>query len=189
MFETQTVFYALELVSFTPEGYLSEEQARASIEQILTQERKLQLASERAEAALADLPQGASLQQLAAALGTEVQTAESFGRNDFVPGIGRHNSAIGAAFGLPVGTRSGLLTTSTDAFVIQVTERIPADSAAWAGQKEAQRIYVSQQMAQARLSEWLDALRANADIVDQRDEVLQAADDPQPMGGIFGVGD
>ena len=189
VFETQTAFYALELVSFTPEGYLAEDQARASIEQILTQERKLELASERAEMALAGLAQGATLEDLASALGTDVQTAESFGRNDFVPGLGRHNSAIGAAFGLPVGSRSGLLTTTTDAYVIQVTDRVPADSTAWAGQKEAQRIYVSQQMAQARLSEWLDALRANADIVDQRDEVLQAADDPQPMGGIFGVGD
>lgn len=188
VFENQAAFYALELTNFTPEGYLSEEQAKASIEQILMQERKLELAAERASEALAGLPANASLDQLAAELGTEVQTSEPFTRNDFVPGLGRHNAAIGAAFGLEQGERSGLLTTATDAFVIEIVERVEADSVSWAGQKEAQRVFVSQQMAQRRLTEWLEGLRANANIVDQRDEVLQAAEDQQPRGGLFGVG-
>ena len=188
VFENDVAFYALELDSFSPEGFLSEDQARAAIEQILTQERKLELALQRAEEAIAGLPADASLDQIAAALGVEVQTAGPFTRNDFVPGLGRHNAAIGAAFGLGVGVRSGLISTATDAFLLEVTDRVDADSTAWAEQKEQQRIAVSSQLTEIRLAQWLEGLRENADIVDQRDEVLQAQDEPLPTGGIFGVG-
>ncbi len=188
VFENDAAFYALELVSFTPEGYLSEEQARVSIQQILMQERKLQMAVARAQEAIASLPAGASLEQIAEALGTQVQTSQPFTRNDFVPGMGRQNAAIGAAFGLPEGGRSGLVTTAQDAFILEVVERMPADSAAWLEQKEQQRLLTMNQIGQRRFTDWLEGLRQNARIVDQRDEVLRQTEEQVPLGGVFGVG-
>jgi len=68
-------------------------------------------------------------------------------------------------------------------------ERIPAARAAWEAQKEAQRASIEQTLEQQRLQQWLQGLRAQARIIDRRDEVLQPADEDQeplrPQGGIF----
>ncbi len=181
VFETPTGFYALELVSSEPEGVLPLEDARASIHNTLLFERKMAQAEVDAQTVSSRARGGEPLENVASEMDLEVRTAGPFSRNDFVPGIGRQNAAIGAAFGLAPGDISGVVTTPVNAFVIQVVSRTEADSAVWQAQIPAQREAVIASRQQVRLSEWIDALRTAARIVDRRDVVLAPQDEDIPQ--------
>lgn len=180
VFETPQAFYALELVSSTPAGVLPLESARPSIEQILRFEKKQAMAEEEAEGLVSEIRAGEPLPNVAAAHGLEVRSAGPFARNDFVPGLGRHNAAIGAAFGLQPGQVSDVISTPANTFVLEVMTRSPADREEWEGQKALQRRQVTQLLRQERLESWLAGLRETAQVQDRRAEVLQPAED-QPL--------
>jgi hypothetical protein len=107
----------------------------------------------------------------------ELRTAGPFAREDFVPGVGRQNAVIGAAFGLPLGRVSGVVSTPTNHYVLEVVGRLEADSIAWRGQLPEQRAAAVAMVQQQRLQEWIEALRGAARVVDRRDEVLQPVDE------------
>jgi hypothetical protein len=86
-----------------------------------------------------------------------------------------------------VGEVSDVVTTAANAFLIEVVDRVPADSTAWRGQLDEQRARVIQSLEQQRLDEWITALRESASIIDRRSEVLQDPGDEEvplqmPMG-------
>ena len=177
VFETSQAFYMLELVNSDPEGILPLEQARAAIESTLLFESKMSQAQQDGQRAVARIRSGETLEDVAADLGMEIRNTGLFSRNDFVPGLGRQNSAVGAAFGLQSGEVSGVITTPTNAFILDLVGYTPADSAAWISQRIEQRqtqVFILQQQ---RLQEWIDALRIAARIIDRRDEVLAPADE------------
>jgi len=181
VYENEQAFYALELVDAQPAGILPLADARTSIETTLRFDKKKERAHQEGEELVKRVRSGEALENVAADMGLEIRTAGPFSRNDFVPGIGRQNAAIGAAFGLTPGTISDVIVTPANAYVIDVLERTPADSSAWVDQKMAQRQQVLDALRQSRLQEWLQALRASADIVDRRAEVLQPQDQNAPL--------
>ncbi|UCC26086.1 MAG: SurA N-terminal domain-containing protein [Gemmatimonadales bacterium] len=189
VFETAQAFYALELVSTTPGGVLPLASARPTIEQILYFQKKQARAEEEAAGVLAQILGGEPLPNAAAGAGLEVRSAGPFARNDFVPGLGRYNAAVGTAFGLDIGEVSDVVSTPSNTFLIELISRTPADSTQWLAQKDAQRAQVTQLLQQERLEDWLDGLRDNARVVDRRDIVLRPADE-QPGGPTspFGFG-
>jgi peptidyl-prolyl cis-trans isomerase D len=180
VFETSTAFYALEVVSSAPEGVLEIEQARAAIEETLRFDQKLQRAREEAQQVVDRARAGTPLLNVASEMGLEARTAGPFSRNDFVPGLGRQNAVVGAAFGLPIGEVSGVIGTDTNQYVIEVLARTPADSTAWTAQLPQQRAQAVAAAQQQRLTEWVEALRASARVVDRRDEVLVPLDEDAP---------
>jgi len=180
VFETTQAFYSLEVIEAEPAGYMTLQRATPSIEQLLRVGKKIAAVTE----------QGAALVDRARTEGTldaiaseeeeiEVRDAGPFSRVDFVPGLGRNNSAIGKAFGLDVGEIGGVVSANNNAFIIQVVERTPADSTRWEAEKIAQRFQLANAMRQQRLQIWVMALREIADIVDLREEVLRPADGQQ----------
>jgi peptidyl-prolyl cis-trans isomerase D len=176
VFENAQAFYALELVSSEPAGVLPLDQAKASIESTLRFDKKLERAKLEGDTVVQRVRGGEALANVAADMGLEVRDAGPFTRNDFVPGIGRQNAAIGAAFALQPGQVSDVVTTPANAFVIEDLSHTPADSTAWVDQKTQQEQTAVQVLQQQRLQEWLTALRKAATIVDRRDEVLKPAD-------------
>jgi peptidyl-prolyl cis-trans isomerase D len=181
VFETSSAFYALELVSSEPEGVLSLEQATAAIESTLRFDRKMERARSEARTITDRVRAGAPLANVAAEMGLEVRQAGPFSRDDFVPGIGRHNAVIGAAFGLPIGQVSDVVSTSTNQYVLEVLSRTEPDSAAWRSQLPQQRLQAVATVQQQRLQEWIAALRASARIVDRRAIVLAPVDEGAPL--------
>jgi hypothetical protein len=81
---------------------------------------------------------------------------------------------------------SDVVTTSDNAFIIELMGRTPADSTEWAAQKDQQRLRFEGTLQEGHLQDWLDGLRNAARIVDRRDEVLRAPDEeePLPRGGF-----
>jgi len=181
VFETTTAFYALQLVSSEAAGVLPLEQARASIESTLRFDLKMERAATEAQQVVDRVRGGAALANVAAEMSLEVRLAGPFSRNDFVPGIGRQNAVVGAAFGLPIGRVSDVVSTTTNRYVLEVLTRTEADSTAWLAQLPQQRAQAVSLIQQQRLGEWLAALRANARVVDRRAEVLVPLDEEAPL--------
>ena len=185
VFENPQAFYALELVSAEPAGALPLEEAAATIESQLRFEKKLERGKEEAQRLADRVRAGGALPNVAAAEGLEIRTSDRFTRNDFVPGVGRQNAAIGAAFALQPGQVSDAVATPANVFIIEVMGRSPADSLAWLEQKGQQRQGMVGVLQQQRLQEWIQALRAAAEIVDRRDEVLRPASDTPALPPVF----
>jgi peptidylprolyl isomerase/peptidyl-prolyl cis-trans isomerase D len=176
VFENAQAFYCLQVESSSPAGVLPLDQAKSTILSRLRFQKKMALAEVEGQKVLDKVKAGEPLVKVASDLGLEVRHAGPFSRDDFVPGIGRENKAIGAAFGLKPNQVSGLVNTGSNLFIIEDIKRIPADSTAWADQKVQQRqAWVSNEQQQ-RLQEWIKALRSAATIVDNRAKVLQQSD-------------
>lgn len=182
VFENAQAFYALELVVAEPAGTLPLDDAAAAIESTLRFDLKMERAREEAQQVVDRAGGGEAMVNVADDMGLEVRPAGPFTRVDFVPGMGRQNAAIGAAFGLDAGEVSDVVSTPANVFVIEKLDHIPADSTAWLEQKDQQRAAQTSGLQQQRLQEWIAALREAADIVDRRDEVLQPQDEePLPQ--------
>lgn len=186
VFETSTAFYAIELISSQPEGVLPLEDAEPAIRSTLLFERKMERAREEAQEVVSAVRGGAALANVASDLELELRNAGPFTRNDFVPGMGRQNAAIGAAFGLEPGEVSDVVTTPANAYVIELISRTPADSTAWLAQLPQQRQTAIRAEQQQRLQDWIESMRAAADINDRRDVVLAPQDEePVQMPTMF----
>jgi peptidyl-prolyl cis-trans isomerase D len=164
VFEAPKAYYMLQLVARTDSGTLSLAEAKPNIQRLLIERETLRRAQQKATTDIA----GKDLNAIAQMYKTSVGEATSFGRGDEVPGLGRLNVAVGAAFGLKPGQTSGVIPAGGRLFVIQVTNRFPADSTAFEAQKQQQRNSVVQGLADQKWQQFVDALRKNAKIVDNR---------------------
>lgn len=177
VFETSTAFYAIELVDVQPEGVLPLEEATPAVRSTLMFELKMAQARVDAQEVVAGVRGGTDLGNVAASAEMEVRDAGPFTRNDFVPGVGRQNAAIGAAFGLQPGEVSDVISTPANVYVLEVLVRTDADSTSWLAQLPQQRETATLIRQQQRLQEWIEALRTAADIRDRRDIVLAPQDE------------
>jgi peptidyl-prolyl cis-trans isomerase D len=170
--ENEQYFYVIELLSRQDERTLTLEEATSHIRSILLLERQRERTREIGRQLVDRIHAGVALQEAATQIGVPVQSAENFTRVDFVPGMGQANAAVGAVFGLQVGQTSGLVSTPDAFFVVQVTDRTQADRAGWLAQRDLQRQQVMSLLQSQRINQYLEALREEARIVDQRDRVL-----------------
>jgi peptidyl-prolyl cis-trans isomerase D len=173
VFEGAQAFYVLELVSRRDEGVLSLQEATPTIRAILMRQAKL----ERARQVLGDAERraraGEALEQIGAQFNVAPLQAGPFTRGEFVPGLGRINAAIGAAFGLRPGQTSPLVEAEQQLFLIRAVAREDASRAEWQAQLQDQRNRVIQAMAEVRWGQYMNALREDAEIIDNRRELLR----------------
>jgi peptidyl-prolyl cis-trans isomerase D len=116
-----------------------------------------------------------TLESAAQAKNLKVTTSDAFTRGSFVPGMGRLNEAIGAAFVLPVGAVSNPIRTPDGVVVLRVDRRVDADHAAWEAQKATQRQQLMNGLRQQRIQAFLQQLHADAKIDDRRKSLAAAA--------------
>ena len=115
----------------------------------------------------------ASLQGAAQAAGLAAQPF-GFSRLTPPPILQIEPRVVGAVFGLRVGQRSSAIIGEHRAFVIELLSRHLADSTAWLAQRDAQRGQLLQSARQARIQQYVEALRAQAKIVDHRKDIYRA---------------
>ncbi|MDZ7631775.1 MAG: peptidylprolyl isomerase, partial [Gemmatimonadaceae bacterium] len=104
-----------------------------------------------------------------------LEKTSMFARTMQTDGLGGFNEAIGAAFALPIGAVSQPIRTADGVFVIRVDKRVAADSAAFVAQKDQQRAQVLRGMREQMVRDYLEGLRKNASIVDNRKKLNSAA--------------
>jgi peptidyl-prolyl cis-trans isomerase D len=171
LIDADDAYYLARLDSLTPGGKSTVARADGEIRRILTREKKIDMLLPRARKLADAVAAGTTLEQAAKEAGLTVEKSPVFTRLSPVPGMGRLNAAIGAAFGIPVGAVSAPVKTSGGVYVIRVDRRVTADRAAWEAQKKEQRERVTQQLRRERLESFLSGLRLSAEIEDRREAV------------------
>ena len=173
--------YAIaRLDSITRAGVQELSQVRDEIRTFLARRKKAELLVPRAEE-IARQAASTSLELAASQAGVEVTRTEPFTRTGFVPGLGRLNEAIGAAYAVPVGAVSEPVVTDDGVYILRVERRVNADRAAWEAQKDQQRAQLTQQLQQQRIQDFVAGLRQIADVEDFRDELNARAANFQPI--------
>lgn len=174
MMETEQAMYVAKLESFTPAGVMSLKEATPQIRRQLVLEKRQARARQVGQQMVAEVRSGRkSLQQVAADHGLAVQQAGPFTRADPNPVFGQANAATGAAFGVPVGKVSDVVKTTAGLFIIRPVARVQADRKAFEAQKRQLRSIAEAQLQQQVVSRWLDGLRKDAKIEDNRKSVLK----------------
>ncbi len=176
VFETPTAFYIIQVIEKTETGTMTLEEAKPIITARLKQQKKLELARDIARQALDKVRGGMTLEQAAQSVGAKVEEAGPFTRLDFVPGLGRANAAIGTAFGQKPGQISDVVEAEGALFIIQTLEKVEANRKEWEAQRALQSTRIAQAMAEQRWTQYLQALKGDAKIVDNRATLLSRAD-------------
>jgi peptidyl-prolyl cis-trans isomerase D len=172
--ETPNAYYMVELVERTEAGKQSLQEARPAITARLTQDKKLEAARDVARRAADVVRGGGTLDQAAQAVGLKVQESGPFTRLEFVPGLGRANPAIGTAFGLKPGQISDVVEAEGALFLIQTVEKTPANREEFEKTKVLQRAQMTRALSEQRWNQYMQALRDNAKIVDNRAKMLRS---------------
>jgi peptidyl-prolyl cis-trans isomerase D len=175
VFETEQAYYVVELISRRDEGALTLQEATPTIRAILLRTARVERARQRLGDAERRARSGEALEAIATMFRGTFQTAGPFTRSEFVPGLGRMNAAVGAAFGLRPGETSPLIEADQQLFLIRSTGRQEPSRAEWQAQVEQQRARIIQAMADNRWNQFMLALREDAEIVDNRRAVLGRA--------------
>ena len=136
-------------------------------------EKKKVIARQRAAEALVALASATDLLQAGRARGLPLEKLGPFTRLNPPSAIARDLLVEGAAFGLRPGQRTGVLVGTTGCFILQGIAHQAADSAAWLKQRDQQREQILRSAQQARVQQYLSALRAQAQILDRRKEVFR----------------
>lgn len=173
--EGEQALYVVRLDSYLTAGKMSLQEATPQIRETLILQKKRERARAEGEKIVAEVRRGKSLQQAAAEHGLTVQTAGPFTRFDGNPALGSGTAAVGAAFGTPIGQVSDVVEAPGGLFIIRPTARTAADAARFNQDKERLRQGVAGELRQRALTRWMDSVRKNAKIVDNRDEVLGRA--------------
>lgn len=172
--ENNFAYYVFRLDSLFEGGIPPFEQVIAEARMAASVDRKKVVARQMADDAARRMTAGRTMEQVAQEMGLEVRTIGPFLRTGTVPVLGTATPAVGAAFRLRMGERSGPLESDEAVFVLQPIARTAVDSTAWVAQKDEQRAQVIQLVRRARANQYIAALRRAADVEDRRLEIMRA---------------
>jgi peptidyl-prolyl cis-trans isomerase D len=163
--ETTNGYFLFRLDSLTPEGVPPLENIRGAVTVSVMQDKKVGMAKTLAADYLKRVQEGSTMAQAATALNVAYQELGPFTRLETpVP----NPVLTGAIFSLPVGQLSGVLDTEDGYYVVKVLERAPADSTAFLKGLDQFRTDAIRRARQDRARNFLDALQAQAKVVDKR---------------------
>ncbi len=171
--EAKPAYYVFRVDSLVPEGVPPLADVRAQLVTAVKLEKQKEIAKHRADSLATALRGTPNLVAAGAARGLPVQRFGPFTRLQPPSYLAREPLVVGAAFGLRVGERSGVIVGQGGDFIIESLGRKTADSSAWLAQKDAQRNQLLQAVRQARIQQYVDALRAKAKIVDRRKDIFR----------------
>ncbi|PAP77896.1 hypothetical protein BSZ37_16335 [Rubrivirga marina] len=170
-FDAGGSFIVARLVERREAGPAPFEEVRGQVETEVLTERKKEVQT----AALQNALDGASsLGAIAAAAGTDVETVSDLSMvQGTIPNYGVEPRAVGAAFGLQPGQRSGVIAGDQAAFVVRTTSLTGAtDGEFTADARTSIREQLLQQKRSRVLQAWLQGLRDEAEVDDFRNDLL-----------------
>ncbi|MGA9116520.1 MAG: peptidylprolyl isomerase [Bacteroidota bacterium] len=163
-------YAVLSVTKVQEEGVRPLEEVMETVRPMALRAKKIERVMQMAAEARRTLASGDSLSALAARRPElRVQRTGFFTTGASVPGIGRDPAFMGAAGALEPGVISRPVQSQRGAFLIQVVTRAAFDSTAYGLQKEGLRAQILQEKRNRLMTEWLEQLKAQADIEDNRD--------------------
>jgi peptidyl-prolyl cis-trans isomerase D len=172
--EAQPAYYVFRLDSVVPGGVPPLDQIRERVRAAVRLEKQRDIARRRADSLATVLKDVPDLAAAAAAHGLQVQRFGPFTRLRPPSYLAREPLVVGAAFGLHVAERSGVIAGDGGFFIIESLGRKLADSSAWLAQRDTQRAQLLAAARQARIQQYMDGLRAKAKIVDRRKDIFKS---------------
>jgi peptidyl-prolyl cis-trans isomerase D len=147
-------------------------EVKGRIERLVRNRKKVDLAAAKLEAVRREVVGGASLQQVAEKAELELRTPEAFARTGAVPGIGRNNKVIGAAFRLEPDQLSEVVTLAEGgyqgAYLLRVVEKTPVDEEKFDEEREHLQAQLQAQRQQEAVQNWFANMYEMAQIEDNR---------------------
>ncbi len=165
-------FVVFKVTGIKPEGIRSFDEVK---DQLAPSERA-ELRQKKLMQKVSDLmKQNTTLDALAKAQNTKVYTAENtLFSGQFIPNGGREPKIIGDVFDAKLNQVRGPLAGESAVFVIEVTRRTVADSSKITSNDRQQiRQQLEQQKQRIFGQTWIDQLKKNAEIVDNRAQLLR----------------
>jgi peptidyl-prolyl cis-trans isomerase D len=162
--ENEGAYYVFRLDSVQAAGVPPLAQVDARVHAAVAAEKQRAAAEAIARDAERRLRSGQTLDQVAQSLRLPVESIGPFARTASVRVLGTATGAVGAAFRLRVGERSGMLSSPEAFFFIEPTRLVRADSAAWLKDREQQRIDVLRAARSLRVRFFLAGLRDAAKV-------------------------
>jgi len=159
-------FFVATSTSRRVEGTAPLEEVRTQIEFMVRNEKRAAIAGQALEAIRPDAQ--ADFSSAVVAAGLEVKQAGSFGRADFVPGVGRGGKFVATAFALNDGDVSEVITQGNGAYLLRVTERAPADDTLFDQQRPAIEAQILDVRRREALNAWYAQVYERAEIEDHR---------------------
>ncbi len=170
--ELDSRFVVIKLEEKTKEGYRPFEDVQAQIDvQVRNDKRKAATIAKVQNMMAAN----GSLEALSASSSKEIQSMDNLAASSVViTGAGREPGIIGSIFSMSQGQTSGVLKGQNGAYVIEVTN-ITKPDASGLNQATANQIRaeLEQQVGQKYMSIWLEELKQEAEITDNRARVLR----------------
>lgn len=124
-----------QVIASTPSRIATFEEAESHIREKFTEQRAQVMASERAKQAADRIKAGEDIQKVAKETGGEYKTSDTFNSDGTVEGLGAAN-VFHENFEKPVGTVVGPLNVVGQQVIAKTIEKIPADAAAFAAERE-----------------------------------------------------
>lgn len=170
--ELSSQFVVVKVSEITPAGVEPFEEVKEQIRTVVTNNKRKQQTVERANSLASE---NNNLQTLAEAAGKEVQVVNSLAMDDTnIEGAGREPQVIGAIFGLEEGEQSDAIAGTSAAFVIRVDQIQEPDLNNLTASVEQQiRRQLQAQKSSTFMDTWIERLREEADIDDNRARLLQ----------------
>lgn len=171
--ELGTDFVVVQLDEKTKEGYRPLEEVKAQIQTQVKLEKKKALAVENAKQALASNP---TVESLAAAMEKEIITAEGLAASSAVlTRAGREPKVIGAIFELEEGETSGVIEGNSAAYIVNITSKqTPSIDNLDEAARQQIRTRLEGEINQKFGAIWLEQLKKEAEIVDNRSRLIQS---------------
>jgi peptidyl-prolyl cis-trans isomerase D len=146
------------------------EEAKESVRPLAIRKKRIEKTQELASELRSKLGQGDSLSKVVQ-LDPSISVRETgmFSPGTSVPGIGRDPNFVGTVTGLKSGEISKAIAGTRGAYLVQLLSKSDFDSTAYAGQREALRSRLLQEKRSRYIGDWIEKLKANADIEDHRD--------------------
>lgn len=149
------------------------EEVRDRISRQLMNENKRMMAYEKAQSIRAQLDQSADFQAYAEDKEeVRYQHPEPFTLSGNIPGVGQVPEFKGAVRALDIGEISPAIQTNRGGYIVKLLEKTELDEEDYAQKKAQIRQQLLQQKQNEFLTNWLQSLKDDAKIVDNRDRLL-----------------
>jgi len=171
--ELSSQFVVLKVTKVTPAGVQPFEEVKEQVRTIVTNQKRKQQVLDHVNELIS---QNDNLQGIADAAGKEVSNDPALAMNSAsIEGAGREPKVVGAVFALDEGEQSQAIEGTTAAFVIKVNQLQRADAANMtAATRQQIRRQLQQQKSAAFMNTWIEQLKKEAEIEDNRAQLLQS---------------
>ncbi len=170
--ELATQFVIIRLTEVNEAGYRPMDEVRGQIETQVKNEKRKSITVEKVQGMIAA---NGELESLSAASGKDIQNIDGLAASAMVlTGAGREPKVIGSVFAMQENQLSPAIEGVNGAYVIfvnSITE--PAPNTLDDATASSIRAELEQQINQKYLAVWLDQLKDDADIIDNRSRLLR----------------